>query len=131
VLFRSIRLFNHGEMARDFTYIDDVVEAIVRLLDLWPEPRDRSTPERAVALFRLYNIGNHTPVRLRDFVAILEDLLDARAIIEETPIQPGDIEATFADVTALKAAVGFAPTTPLAEGLARFVTWYDAHHRHE
>jgi len=123
---RPIRLFNRGAMRRDFTYVDDVVEAMVRLLDVTPTAADRSAPDRSSAPFRLYNIGNHTPVPLRDFLAILEDRLGARAIVEEAPMQPGDVEATFADVDALRAAVGFAPTTPLEDGLARFVDWFDA-----
>ncbi len=123
---RPIRLFNHGAMRRDFTYVDDVVEAMVRLIDVPPAPADRAAPDRSTAPFRLYNIGNHTPVPLRDFLAVLEHLLGARAIVEEAPMQPGDVEATFADVDALRDAVGFAPTTSLEDGLARFVAWYDA-----
>jgi len=123
---RPLRLFNHGAMRRDFTYVDDVVEAMVRLLDVPPTPADRDAPDRSTAPFRLFNIGNHTPVPLREFLGLLEGLLGARAIVEEAPMQPGDVEATFADVDALKAAVGFAPTTSLEDGLARFVAWYDA-----
>jgi len=123
---RPIRLFNHGAMRRDFTYVDDVVEAMVRLIDVPPLPAGRDAPDRSTAPFRLYNIGNHTPVPLREFLAVLEGLLGSRAIVEEAPMQPGDVEATFADVEALRAAVGFAPTTPLGDGLARFVDWYDA-----
>ncbi|MFP4126783.1 MAG: NAD-dependent epimerase/dehydratase family protein [Alphaproteobacteria bacterium] len=123
---RPIRLFNHGAMRRDFTYVDDVVAAMVRLLDAPPAAADRRAPDRSSAPFRLYNIGNHSPVPLRDFLAILEDRLGARAIVEEAPMQPGDVEATFADVEALRTAVGFAPTTPLADGLTRFVDWFDA-----
>ena len=122
---RPIRLFNHGAMARDFTYIDDVVEAVVRLLAQPPTPSTRIAPDRSTAPFRLYNVGNHTPVTLREFVATLERCLGARAIVEEAPMQPGDVEATFADVETLTAAVGFAPATPLADGLARFVAWFD------
>jgi UDP-glucuronate 4-epimerase len=122
---RPIQLFNYGAMRRDFTYIDDVVEAMVRLLDVPPSPAERSGPDRSTAPFRLFNIGNHTPVPLREFVAILEDRLGARAVIEEAAMQPGDVEATFADVDALRAAVDFAPRTPLADGLARFVAWFD------
>lgn len=123
---RPIKLFNDGRMSRDFTYIDDVVEAMVRLLDTPPVPLDRSGPDRAAAPFRLYNIGNHTPVPLGDFVAILERCLDQQAMIEHAPMQPGDVEATFADVDALAAAVDFAPRTPLEDGLRRFVDWFDA-----
>jgi UDP-glucuronate 4-epimerase len=122
---RPLRLYNHGAMRRDFTYVDDVVDAMIRLLDVPPAPLDRSAPDRSTAPFRIYNIGNHTPVALRDFLAILEDRLGARAVVEEAPMQPGDVEATCADVDALAAAVGFAPSTPLAAGLARFVEWFD------
>lgn len=122
---RPIKLFNYGEMRRDFTYIDDVVEAMLRLLPLPPAAADRSAPDRSDAPFRLYNIGNHTPVNLRDFVAVLERHLETTAEIELAPIEPGDVEATFADVDALAAAVDFAPKTPLDEGLGHFVTWFD------
>jgi UDP-glucuronate 4-epimerase len=125
---RPIRLFNHGAMRRDFTFVDDVVAAMVRLLEVPPTPAGRAAPDRSTAPFRLYNIGNHTPVALRDFLALLEERLGARALVEEAPMQPGDVEATFADVEALRAAVGFAPTTPLGDGLARFVDWFDGWH---
>jgi len=122
---RPITLFNNGEMARDFTYIDDVVEAVARLIDVPPDGSERTAPDRSSAPFRVFNIGNHTPVKLRDFVATLERCLGASAIIEEAAMQPGDVEATFADVDALSSAVGFAPTTPLEVGLERFVAWFD------
>ncbi len=126
---RPIKLFNHGEMARDFTFIDDVVEALVRLLDRAPEPDGAAAaPDRSTAPFRLYNIGNHTPVPLRDFLAILESCLGARAIVENAPMQPGDVVATFADVRALEAAVDFAPRTTLHDGLAAFATWFDRYY---
>jgi UDP-glucuronate 4-epimerase len=127
---RPIRLFNHGRMARDFTYIDDVVEAMIRLLEVPPAPLDRTAPDRGGAPFRLYNIGNHTPVNLRDFLATLEHCLEARAIVEEAQMQPGDVEVTFAEVEALQRAVGFAPTTPLEVGLAQFTRWFDSYHDH-
>jgi UDP-glucuronate 4-epimerase len=123
-----IKLFNHGDMARDFTYIDDVVEALVRLLDHPPARADRSAPNRSSAPFKVYNIGNHTPVKLRDFLATLETCLGAKAIVEETSMQPGDVAVTFADIAALQAAVDFAPRTPLATGIARFVAWFDHFH---
>jgi UDP-glucuronate 4-epimerase len=123
---RPIKLFNRGDMARDFTYVDDVVEALVRLIDCPPTPAaERDAPDRSTAPFRLYNIGNHTPVRLADFLATLERCLGAKAIVEEAPMQPGDVEATFAEVDALNAAIGFAPRTPLDAGLAHFVEWFD------
>lgn len=126
---RTIKVFNHGDMARDFTYIDDVVEGVVRLLDHLPAPdsdwsAQAPRPATSYAPYRIYNIGNHGPVRLGDFIAILEGELGLTADKEMHPMQPGDVHTTYADVAALQAAVGFAPDTPLQEGLARFVAWY-------
>jgi UDP-glucuronate 4-epimerase len=122
---RPIRLFNYGRMQRDFTYVDDVVEAILRLLPRAPSPAvtgcDR--PDRSTAPFRLYNVGNHTPVALEEFVAILERCIGRRAVVERVAMEPGDVETTYADVEALQAAVDFAPRTPLEVGLSRFVDW--------
>ena len=108
---RSIRVFNHGDMLRDFTYIDDIIEGVVRTL---------AKPDG----YRLFNIGNNKPVRLLDFIAILEELLGLKAVLDLQPIQPGDVPATCADVEALAAAVGFAPATDLRTGLGRFVSWF-------
>lgn len=123
-----IPVFNHGQMRRDFTYIDDIIEGVVRLLDFAPRPAPASTkqpdPSTSDAPFRLYNIGNHTPVALLDFIAILEDLLARKADIEWLPMQAGDVIATYADVGELQEAVDFSPATPLRDGLARFVAWY-------
>lgn len=123
-----IPVFNHGQMRRDFTYIDDIIEGVVRLLDFAPRPARASTkqpdPSTSDAPFRLYNIGNHTPVALLDFIAILEDLLARKADIEWLPMQAGDVIATYADVGELQEAVDFSPATPLRDGLARFVAWY-------
>ncbi len=125
---KPIRLYNHGEMARDFTYVADAVEAVLRLLDAEPKPLAGDAPDRSAAPFRLYNIGNHTPVDLRTFVGTLARCLGAEAIIEYAAMQPGEVSTTFADVEALHAATGFVPTTPLREGLARFTEWYDTYH---
>jgi UDP-glucuronate 4-epimerase len=127
---RTIKLYNFGKMARDFTYIDDVVEAMVRLLDYLPAPTDHGGPDRSSAPFRLYNIGNHTPVCLRRFLRILEQHLGEDAVVEEAPLQSGDVETTFADVGALAEAVGFSPTTAIETGLAAFVEWFDHYHGH-
>jgi UDP-glucuronate 4-epimerase len=108
---RPIEVFNHGDMQRDFTYIDDVVEGTLRVLD---------RPSR----FALYNIGNHQPVALLDYIAALEKALGKRAQLELKPMQPGDVKATYADTDALRKAVGFAPSTPLASGLERFAAWF-------
>jgi UDP-glucuronate 4-epimerase len=111
-----IRVFNHGKMRRDFTYVDDIVEGVVRTL--------ARPPAADGAPYAIYNIGNHTAVPLEQFIATLEQLLGRRAIREYAPMQPGDVPATYASIDRLAAAAGFAPKTPLAEGLARFVAWY-------
>jgi UDP-glucuronate 4-epimerase len=108
---RPIQVFNHGDMQRDFTYIDDIVEGTLRVLD---------RPTR----YAVYNIGNHQPVGLRDYIAELERALGRKAKLEMKPMQPGDVKATYADTRALRDAVGFAPSTPLATGLARFAAWF-------
>ena len=116
-------------MARDFTYVDDIAEAVIRVAarPAQPDPafrRDAPDPATSDAPWRLYNIGNHTPVALTEFIATLERCLGRSAIRELLPMQTGDVEATAADVDDLVAAVGFAPATPLADGIARFATWY-------
>jgi UDP-glucuronate 4-epimerase len=113
---KPIEVFNHGDMQRDFTYIDDIVEGTLRVLDK-PAP------------YAIYNIGNHTPVRLLDYIAALERALGAKARLEMKPMQPGDVKATYADTGALAKAVGFAPATPLDSGLARFAEWFRAYYR--
>jgi UDP-glucuronate 4-epimerase len=129
-----IRLFNHGNMKRDFTYIDDVVESVVRLVDRPPTGNpvfSTSSPDPASssAPWRLYNIGNNTPVELLEVVRLLEDTIGKKARRELVPIQPGDVPTTYANVDDLMRDVGFRPSTPIAEGIARFVEWYGAYHR--
>ena len=114
---RPIQVFNHGDMQRDFTYIDDIVEGTLRVLDK-PSP------------YAIYNIGNHSPVRLLDYIALLEEALGKKAQLEMRPMQPGDVKATYADTAALHRAVGFAPSTPLDAGLKRFAQWFRAYHGH-
>ena len=128
-----IEVFNNGHHARDFTYIDDVVEGVLRTLDriAAPEPAwsgERPDPGTSAAPYRLYNIGNHEPVKLMEFIGVLEAALGREARKDFLPRQPGDVETTFADVEALTADVGFAPRTPLAEGIRRFVAWYREHY---
>ncbi|HEX4886074.1 MAG TPA: NAD-dependent epimerase/dehydratase family protein [Casimicrobiaceae bacterium] len=118
-----IKVFNHGRMRRDFTYVDDIVEGVVRVLLRPPPPAPPANAPYAV-----FNIGNHDAVELTDFIATLERLLGRTARRELLPMQPGDVEATYADTTRLHAATGFAPHTPLATGLARFVEWYRRYH---
>ncbi|MEM1159649.1 MAG: NAD-dependent epimerase [Pseudomonadota bacterium] len=123
-----IKVFNHGKMQRDFTYIDDIVEGIVRLLPQAPAPADidrtRLTPGTSWAPHRVYNIGNDRPEALGDLIGTLEDLLDREAIRDLQPMPPGDVPATWADVSALEEAVGFRPKTSLRAGLSNFVDWY-------
>ena len=114
-----IAVFNHGRMRRDFTYVDDIVEGVVRTLALMPGPRADSGAPHAI-----YNIGNHEAVELESFIATLERLLGRQAIRDYRDMQPGDVPATYASIDRLRAATGFAPRTPLADGLARFVAWY-------
>ena len=114
-----IKVFNHGDMQRDFTYIDDIVEGVVRVLSRPPQPSTTSA-----APYAIYNIGNHRAVGLEAFIAELERLLGRTAVKQYLPLQPGDVTATYASIDRLAAATGFAPTTSIAEGLARFVAWY-------
>lgn len=126
---RPIQVFNHGQLERDFTYIDDIVEGVVRVADRPPTTTVGATGDyRSDARYALHNIGNHQPVALGDFIATLEDLCGREAVKEYLPMQPGDVHATYADVESLKQAVGFEPKTPLREGLGRFVAWYRAYY---
>ncbi|KPF62146.1 hypothetical protein IP69_21150 [Bosea sp. AAP35] len=124
---KPIDVYAEGEMSRDFTYIDDISEAIVRLAALPPEPDanggDRG-PATAAAPWRVYNIGNHTPVQLDHFIAVIEATCGKAAIKRHLPMQPGDVRATYADVSGLMARVDFRPDTPIETGIARFVAWY-------
>jgi UDP-glucuronate 4-epimerase len=124
-----IEVFNNGHHARDFTYIDDVIEGVLLTVDRIPVPNPawngiRPDPATSSAPYRIYNIGNHSPVELMDFIGVLEKALGREAKKNFLPLQPGDVPATFADVDDLVADVGFAPSTPIEEGIARFVKWY-------
>lgn len=124
-----IQVFNHGRMRRDFTYIDDIVEGVIRCMDKPAAPSadfDPSHPDPATswAPHRLFNIGNSEPVSLLTFITLLEQELGREAIKEFLPLQPGDVEATAADTTALDQWIGFRPSTPIEEGVARFARWY-------
>jgi UDP-glucuronate 4-epimerase len=125
----AIDVFNHGRMRRDFTYIDDIVEGVVRLIDrpAAPDPDwngQRPDPGSSAAPYRLYNIGNNQPVELMHLIEVLEEALGTAAVKNFLPMQPGDVPATYADVDALCAAVDFKPATPIAAGVRRFVAWY-------
>ncbi len=126
---RPIELFNQGNMMRDFTYIDDIVEGVVRVSDTIPEGDpgwcgDRPDPATSSGPYRLYNIGNNQPVKLIEFVQTLEQCLGCVARKTLLPLQPGDVVSTCADIDDLEADIGFRPSTPLADGLQRFVDWY-------
>lgn len=124
-----IPVFNKGQMIRDFTYIDDIVEGVVRILDVIPsaDPKwnsDSPNPATSNAPYRIYNIGNNRPVQLLDFIAALEESLGRKAKLDLQPMQPGDVPSTMADVSDLEKATGFRPKTTVEEGIAQFVTWY-------
>jgi UDP-glucuronate 4-epimerase len=122
---RSIDVFNHGQLRRDFTYVDDIIEAITRLVDCPPDAARRAAlGDDETAPHLLYNVGNNTPVMLQDFIAALERVTGRTAHRIMKPMQPGDVLETYADVTRLASVTGFAPATPLEVGLTRFVDWY-------
>ncbi len=130
---RPIDVFNQGRMQRDFTYIDDIVEGLVRVLGRPPAPNpawsgERPDPSSSFAPYRIYNIGNNQPVALMDFIATLEGHLGRTAKKNFLPLQAGDVPATFADVDDLMADVGFKPATSITEGIGRFVAWYRAYY---
>lgn len=126
---QPIKVFNGGDMARDFTYIDDIVAGVVRVLDR-PATADPAwsaaapDPGSSCAPYRVFNIGNNQPVRLLDFIEAIETALGREAVKDFQPMQPGDVSSTFADIDALGAWTGYRPSTPLPEGLARFTAWY-------
>lgn len=120
-----IKVFNHGEMQRDFTYIDDIVEGVVRVLDRPPAPGGRTdSPATSSAPWRVYNIGNNQPIALRRYIEVFEQCLGVKARLDLLPLQPGDVVATAADIDRLNALTGFRPSTPIEEGVRRFVEWY-------
>jgi len=124
-----IKVFNHGDMQRDFTYIDDVVESMARVIGLIPEPdpawrAETPDPATSSAPWRIYNIGNNQAVPLMDFIAALEQALGREAVKSLMPMQPGDVRATYADIDDFRRHTGFSPSTPLAEGLAKFTAWH-------
>lgn len=126
---KPIDVFNHGNMMRDFTFVDDIVEGVVRVLDKVPEPNPAydamaADPATSNAPYRVFNIGNNNPVRLLDFIACIEDALGKKAEKRLLPLQDGDVPATYANTDALKDWVGFVPSTSVQDGIARFVAWY-------
>jgi UDP-glucuronate 4-epimerase len=131
---RPIKVFNHGRMQRDFTYIDDIVEGVVRVMGRLPEPHsdwsgDRPDPGSSYAPYKLYNIGNNHPVELSIFIETIEAVLGHPAQKQYVDLQPGDVPATYADVDDLIADVGFKPATDIRSGIERFVAWYKDYYR--
>ncbi len=130
---KPIDVYNHGKMKRDFTYIDDIVEGVIRVSDKVPEPNldwNGDTPDSATsyAPYKLYNIGNNNPVELMKFIEVLEDCLGKKANKNLMSIQPGDVPATYADVDDLVNDVGFKPATSIDEGINKFVEWYNEYY---
>jgi UDP-glucuronate 4-epimerase len=130
---RPIQVFNHGRMQRDFTYIDDIVEGVVRVMGRLPAPNpawsgERPDPGTSYAPYKIYNIGNNQPVELNTFIATIESVLGRTAQKEFLDMQPGDVPATYADVDDLMADVGFKPATPIREGIEHFVAWYTSYY---
>jgi UDP-glucuronate 4-epimerase len=131
---KPIDVFNHGKMRRDFTYIDDIVEGVVRTLDNPAPPNpgwsgDSPDPGTSAAPYRIYNIGNNNPVELMHLIEVIEDALGKKAEKNMLPIQPGDVPATWADVDDLMKDVGFKPSTPIEEGVAKFVAWFKDYYK--
>jgi len=128
---KPVDIYNYGRMKRDFTYIDDIIEGVVRVMNRIPEGEDRPPgdppdPGSSFAPYRIYNIGSSHPVDLLEFIGVLEKHLGKKAKKNLLPLQPGDVEATYADVEDLAAATGFRPRTPVEEGIRKFVEWYRA-----
>jgi len=129
----AINVFNEGKMQRDFTYIDDIVEGVIRVIDKVAEPNekyDKSSPDPATsyAPYRVYNIGNNEPIELMEFIETIEDAVGKKAEKNMMGMQDGDVVATYADIDALVDAVGFKPATPLKNGIHKFVDWYKNYH---
>ena len=127
---KPIKIFNHGKMQRDFTYIDDIVEGVIRVMDRLPEPNhkwsgDVPDPGSSYAPYKLYNIGNNNPVELMEFIAAIEKALGKKAKKEFLDLQPGDVPATYADIDDLIKDVGFKPATTIETGIKRFISWYE------
>ena len=131
---RPIDVFNHGHMQRDFTYVDDIVEGVVRVLDRVATPNadyraESPDPATSNVPFRIFNIGNHHPVPLLDYIGCIEDALGLKAEMNLLPLQDGDVPATYADVDALRDWVGFTPATDIRTGIGRFVEWYRGYYK--
>ncbi|MBW8014722.1 MAG: NAD-dependent epimerase [Planctomycetes bacterium] len=126
---KPIDVFNHGKMKRDFTYVDDIVEGVIRVIDNPPKGRpdwsgEKPDPSCSKAPYKVYNIGNSSPVLLMDFIAAIENAIGKKAVMNMMPLQPGDVPATWADVTDLVDDLGYKPDTSIEEGVEKFVKWY-------
>jgi UDP-glucuronate 4-epimerase len=133
---KPIKVFNHGRMQRDFTYVDDIIEGVVRVMGRLPEPDpiwkgDDPDPGTSYANYKIYNIGNNNPVELMEFIAVIEKVLGKEAKKEFLDLQPGDVPATYADVDDLIKDVGFKPGTPIETGIKRFITWFKEYYGYE
>ncbi len=131
---RPINVFNNGDMRRDFTYVDDIVEGVVRVMDSIPQATTPASgsyddPARSAAPFRVFNIGNSDPVPLMDMIGLIEAAVGKKALLNRMPMQAGDVTDTSADTDDLFATVGFKPSTPLPEGIRRYVAWHRAYHK--
>ncbi|MEC4984513.1 MAG: NAD-dependent epimerase [Oscillatoria sp. PMC 1068.18] len=122
---KPIKVFNHGQMQRDFTYVDDIVEGVVRVIDQIPTPQN----EKTSAPYKVYNIGNNQPIELMEMIETIEACLGKKAIKNMLPMQPGDVPITYADVDDLMQDVGFRPNTPLKVGIEKFIDWYRAYYQ--
>jgi len=126
---KPVDVYNNGKMRRDFTYVDDIVDGIIKLISNIPQPNpdwngDNPDSATSFAPYRLYNIGNNQPVELLKFIEVIENNLGKKAIINFMPLQPGDVPATYADVDDLMKMVGFKPSTPIEKGIEKFLEWY-------
>ncbi len=131
---KPIKVFNHGKMQRDFTYIDDIIEGVIRVMGRLPEPNpawraDQPDPGTSYAPYKIYNIGNNNPVELIEFIEVIEKAIGREATKEFLDLQPGDVPATYADVDDLTADVGFKPQTPITTGIQKFVAWYQQYYK--
>ncbi|MEQ8423674.1 MAG: GDP-mannose 4,6-dehydratase [Cyclobacteriaceae bacterium] len=131
---KSIDVYNNGKMKRDFTYVDDIVEGIIRLLVKVPKGNEKwdgnnPDPASSFAPYRVFNIGNNKPVELLKFIEVLEEKIGKKAIKNFMPIQPGDVPETYADIEALEQAVGFRPSTSIEVGVGKFVDWYREYYK--
>jgi UDP-glucuronate 4-epimerase len=125
---QPIKVFNNGQLNRDFTYIDDIVAGVIAALDNPSLDDGRVKPGGSTAPHRIYNIGNNKPVALMDFIATIEAACGKQATYDFQPMQPGDVEETFADIAPISRDLGYAPTTGIETGLPAFVDWYRAYH---